>query len=174
MLHVHVEAHCGRCKSIFDIHFRFTNHTPPSALHSPHTISNVHANMYCDTSKFFLPTSASKLSSMIFVLSLKIGTNDCNIFKLNDGFSSFRIGFQNAPASDKLKSDLIEMTRKIAPPNLILRAYMRQWGFRRCWAKSDTCTVCRGMSVTWALSWCRRAYPMWLLERVQSNFWSAS
>lgn len=34
----------------------------------------------------------------MLVLSLKIGTNDCSIFKLNVGLRSLRMGFQNAPA----------------------------------------------------------------------------
>lgn len=67
--------------------------------HSPQTISSVHACMYCDKSKLGFPASLSKFSSIILVLSLKIGTNDCSIFKLNVGFKSLRIGFQKAPPS---------------------------------------------------------------------------
>lgn len=37
---------------------------------------------------------------MMLVFSLKIGTNDCSIFKLNDGFRSFRTGFQHVPAKN--------------------------------------------------------------------------
>lgn len=66
--------------------------------HSPQTMSNVQACIYCDKSKLEFPASLSKFSSIILVLSLKIGTNDCSIFRLNVGFNSFRIGFQNAPA----------------------------------------------------------------------------
>lgn len=64
----------------------------------PQTISKVHACMYFDISKFGFPASLSKFSSIMLVLSLKIGTNDCRIFKLNVGFNSLRIGLQNAPA----------------------------------------------------------------------------
>lgn len=69
----------------------------------PQTMSKVQACMYCERSKFWFPASLSKLSSIMLVLSLKIGTNDCKIFKLNVGLRSLRIGFQNAPAYSNVK-----------------------------------------------------------------------
>lgn len=64
----------------------------------PQTMSSVQACMYVDRSKFGFPASLSKFSSIILVLLLNIGTNDCSIFRLKVGFRSFRIGLQNAPA----------------------------------------------------------------------------
>lgn len=67
-------------------------------LNLPHTMSKVHSFMNGRISKLLFPASLSNLSTMLFVFPLKIGTNDCKIFELNDGFISFRIGFQNEPA----------------------------------------------------------------------------
>lgn len=64
-------------------------------------MSNVQAFINGKISKFSFPTSASNLLSIFAVFSLKIGTNDCKIFELNDGFISFRIGFQKAPAEQQ-------------------------------------------------------------------------
>lgn len=73
-------------------------------------MSNVHAFINGKISKFMFPASVSNLLSMDLVLSLKIGTNDCKIFELNDGFISFRIGFQKEPALKKKKKN---STKKI-------------------------------------------------------------
>lgn len=74
------------------------------AVNLPHIMSKVHAFINGKISKFMLPASLSSFISMFLVLILKIGTNDCKIFKLNDGFICFRIGFQKAPAETKHKS----------------------------------------------------------------------
>lgn len=74
---------------------------------SPQTMSSVHWFINGKISKFAFPTCVSNLLSIICVFSLKIGTNDCKIFKLNDGFMSFRMGFQNVPAWKQRKQKWI-------------------------------------------------------------------
>lgn len=83
--------------SLFIFYSFFTNER--EMVYLPHTMSNVHAFINGKMSKFVFPACLSNLSSIIWVFSLKIGTNDCKIFGLNDGFIIFRMGFQNAPAS---------------------------------------------------------------------------
>lgn len=62
-------------------------------------VSKVKFDVYLKTSNEHSPTSFSKFSSKIFVLSLKIGTKDWSIFELNVVFIIFRIGFHSTPAS---------------------------------------------------------------------------
>lgn len=69
----------------------------------PETMSKVHAFMYGKMSKWPFPTSSSKFSTKILILSLKIGINVCRSFKLNDGFIIFRIGFQIHEANVRLE-----------------------------------------------------------------------
>lgn len=78
----------------------------------PQTMSNVHAFMNGKISKLAFPACLSNLLSMYCVFSLKIGTNDCKIFKLNDGFMSFRIGFQNVPALKKKENQIFQFIQR--------------------------------------------------------------
>lgn len=64
-------------------------------INLPQTISKVHAKNCLEISKAsFWPINCARLSTMIFVFSLKTGMNDESILLLNVGLSSFLIGFQ--------------------------------------------------------------------------------
>lgn len=128
-------------------------------LNLPQTMSNVREFMNGKISKHEFPACLSNWLSIYCAFSLKIGTNDCKIFKLKLGFIAFLNGFQNVPAMKGergknkiilfyLVSMSISVVYSIVHFNLLFFAYIVHLECRTVVDKIGIDMVCRGNLVT--------------------------
>lgn len=134
------------------------------------TTSITVSNMYSDISKFDSPTLLLKFFNKTKDVSLKIGTNDCSTFELNEEFSDFRIGFHSDPSFvlKKQTNKHICLIYLNQFKSLWANTNISWWKFH-CWVVIDKNVVYWNMLMMLKLPLYRPVYLNWFVDMVPNT-----